>query len=422
VKNNISQDLAENIFKDIAPFAGYGFNKSHAAAYAVLAYETAYLKCHYPQDFMLASLNSETGNTDRLWVLIKESRRMNIEILPPDINRSLSDFSKENGNIRYGLGALKNLGRLVVETVVKERQRGPFKSFFDFLARTKGLNKKSMEALVKSGALHELEPDIGKLLDMLKEKEPGSKQESLFGADETGMPKTDNNTPVIDKTALQKEAFGFYFSEHPLEKFQNEYQMLGLTPINQLTGIEQETIVSIGGIVSDKKIKKDKKGRNYAIVSIEDFDGTIDIFVFSEPFDRFAPHLKIDNPVIIRGRLAGEEERRNITADQVIPFSQARNYIKKVYIDYRNTNSPEKLENLYDLINKNQGECEIWFKIGNGTECRNIRSRTLKINPDPQVLQQIKEIVGENSLKVIAKLDDYRNNKQKMPYYRERRG
>jgi len=421
VKNNISKDLAEDIFKDIAPFAGYGFNKSHAAAYAVLAYETAYLKCHFPQDFMLASLNSETGNTDRLWILIKESRRMNIEILPPDINRSQNDFSKENGNIRYGLAALKNLGHQVVETVIKERQRGPFKSFFDFQARMKSLNKKSMEALVKSGALHELEPEIGKLLALLKEKEPDSKQESLFGAADTDRPKTDNNTPAIDKTALQKEAFGFYFSEHPLEKYQNEYQLLGLTPINQLTGIEQETVVSIGGIVSDKKIKKDKKGRNYAIVSIEDFDATIDIFVFSEPFDRFSPHLKIDNPVIIRGRLAGEDERRNITADQVIPFSQARNYIKKVYIDYRNTNAPEKLDSLHELINKNPGECEIWFKVGNGSECRSIRSRTLKINPDPEVLKQIKDIVGENSIKIIAKIDDYRNNKQKMPYYRDKK-
>jgi len=422
VKNNISKDLAEKIFKDIAPFAGYGFNKSHAAAYAVLAYETAYLKCHFPQDFMLASLNSETGNTDRLWILVKEARRMNIQVLPPDVNRSESDFSKENGSIRYGLGALKNLGRQVVETVTKERQRGPFKTFFDFQARMKGFNKKSMEALVKSGAFNELEPNIGKLLSLLKEKEPNSKQESLFGSGEENAPTAEKNGPEIDKTALQKEAFGFYFSEHPLEKFQCEYQLLGLTPINKLSEIEEETVVSIGGIVSDKKIKKDKKGRHYAIVSIEDFDGTIDIFVFSEPFERFGPHLKIDNPVIIRGRLAGEEERKNITADQIIPFSQAHSYIKKIYIDYRNTNSPEKLDSLYDIINKNQGDCELWFKIGNGADSRNIRSRTIKINPNTEVLKQIKEIVGENSIKVITKIDEYRNNRPKMPYYREKRG
>jgi DNA polymerase-3 subunit alpha len=419
VKNNIAKDLAEEIFKSIAPFAGYGFNKSHAAAYAVLAYETAYLKHHYPQDFMLASLNSEIGNTDRLWVLIKEARRMNIEVRPPDINKSEYDFIKEDNQIRYGLGALKNIGRPVVDLVIKERQRGPFKSYFEFQARMKGLNKKSMEALIKSGAFSELEPNIGKLLVASKDNETNGIQESLFGGPVSKSAVPDNNMPTLDKTTLQKEAFGFYFSEHPLEKYQEEFHLLGLTPINQLPNMEEQSVVSIGGIVSDKKLKKDKKGRYYAIVSIEDFDATIDIFVFSEPFDRFSPYLKIDNPVIIRGRLSGEDERRNITADQVIPFSQARNYFKKIFIDYRGNNSTEKLKLLYDLISKNQGECEIWFKVGNGSDCKNIRSRSLKINPDAEVLKQIREIVGENAIKVIAKIDE---NRTKKPFYNDYKG
>ncbi len=402
VKNNISKHLAEEIFKNIAPFAGYGFNKSHAAAYAVLAYQTAYLKCHFPQDFMRATLNSELSNTDRLWVLVKELRRMNIGILPPDINKSGYEFLKEEQNIRYGLGALKNLGKPVVDIIVTERQRGSFKSFFDFQVRVKGLNKKSMEALIKSGAFNSLEPNIVKLLNMTKEKAVNGRQETLFGSPVEEVKQAEESS--IDKTAMQKEAFGFYFSEHPLEKFMQEYRLLGLTPINQLVASRENSIVAIGGIVSVKRIKKDKKGRNYAIVSIEDFDGTIDIFVFSEPFERYSSLLKIDTPVIIKGRISGEEERRNITADQILPFTQARNCFKKIYIDYRENNSSEKLATLYDIVNKNQGECEVWFKVGNGQDSKNIRSRSFKINPDPQIIKQIQEIVGEAAVKIIAKI------------------
>lgn len=402
VKNNIPKQLADEIFKNIAPFAGYGFNKSHAAAYAVLAYQTAFLKCHYPQDFMLATLNSELGNTDRLYVLIKELRRMNIEVLPPDINKSDYEFHKEDKNIRYGLGALKNLGKPVVDAIISERQRGVYKSFFDFQARAKGLNKKSLESLIKSGAFNSLDPNIAKLLKAIKEKVVNGQQESLFGSIASQKEVEENNT--MDKTAMQKEAFGFYFSEHPLDKYLQEYNLLGLTPINQLNAITENALVTIGGIVSDKKIKKDKKGRNYAIINIEDFDGAIDVFVFSESFERFSSLLKIDTPIIIKGRVAGEEERKNITADQIIHFSHARNYYKMICIDYHEANSAEKLTSLYEIINQNQGDCEIWFKIGNGKTSKNIRSRSFKINPEPQIIKQIQNIVGENSVKIITKI------------------
>ncbi|GAI28188.1 unnamed protein product, partial [marine sediment metagenome] len=143
----LAASVAEDIFNKVAPFAGYGFNKSHAAAYAALANQTAYLKCHFSQEFLISLLNSEINDTKRLWILIREARRMGMKILAPDINKSIYEFKKEGSNIRYGLGALKNLGKPIVQTILKEVQRGPFTSFFEFQARVKGLNKKSLESL-----------------------------------------------------------------------------------------------------------------------------------------------------------------------------------------------------------------------------------------------------------------------------------
>jgi DNA polymerase-3 subunit alpha len=292
-KNDISSELAEIIFNQVAPFAGYGFNKSHAAAYAALAYQTAYLKCHFPQEFMIASLNSEMSDTDRLWVLIREARRIDLDILPPDINKSDCEFEKEGTNIRYGLGALKNLGRPIVETITRERQRGPFESFFDFQARMKGMNKKSLEALIKAGAFKQFEPDANKLLDLATKKQGAvGRQGVLFNTQDTPDPPPEKNNNPSDTIANEKEAFGFYFSEHPLERYQEEFSVLGLSQITDLGDIRNNGVITIGGIVSSKKVKKDKKGRNYAIINLEDFGGMIDVFIFSEHFDRYSHLIK----------------------------------------------------------------------------------------------------------------------------------
>lgn len=407
-ENGISSEIAEHIFNNIAPFAGYGFNKSHAAAYAALANQTAYLKCHFGQEFMISSLNSEIGDTKRLWVLIRETRRMNIEILPPDINRSAHEFKKENSQIRYGLGALKNLGRPIVETILKERARGLFKSFFDFQARVRGLNKKSLESLIKSGAFQQFEPDIKKLLKIFKrDKDISVQQTALFqdkGENEAEDTK-DGNESDQDSISFQKEAFGFYFSKHPLENYHEEFSALGLLPISDLDAYKNGDYITVGGLLNSKKIKKDKKGRNYAIINLEDFDGAIDIFVFSDNFEKYSPLLKADMPLIIKGRLSGEEERKSMRAESVISFKEARSYYKKLFINLESDRLPEEdLKRLFDVLNDNKGECEVWFKINGKTDCRRFRSRSIKINPEPSVLMEIKNIIGDASLQIYGQI------------------
>ncbi|HEC79088.1 MAG TPA: DNA polymerase III subunit alpha [candidate division WOR-3 bacterium] len=406
-QNGLSAEVAETIFNRVAPFAGYGFNKSHAAAYAALANQTAYLKCHFPQEFMISSLNSEINDTKRLWILIRESRRLGIDVLPPDINKSDYGFKKEGKNIRYGLGALKNLGKPIVLAVLKERQRGPFTSFFDFQTRTKGINRKSLESLIKAGAFQCFEPDIKKLLKTFQrgKKEIGT-QQSLFAVDPEDNDNNKNDSEKDEDTIFfQKEAFGFYFSKHPLENYKEEFSALGLVPISSLNSVKDGDYITIGGLLNAKKVKKDKKGRNYAIINLEDFEGSIDVFIFSDNFEKYAPLLKIDTPLIIKGKISGDEDRKSIRAEHVVLFKDARNYYKKIFINFNTDTLPqENLKHLRELLEANRGECEVWFKINGKEESRNFRSKSIKISPAPHVLAQIKEIVGEVSLKIYGRI------------------
>ncbi|MBN2619785.1 DNA polymerase III subunit alpha [candidate division WOR-3 bacterium] len=406
-KNGISADNAEKIFNKVAPFAGYGFNKSHAAAYAALANQTAYLKCHFPQEFMISSLNSEMHDTKRLWVLIREARRLGIEILAPDINQSVHEFIKEGKNIRYGLAALKNLGKPIVHVILKERERGPFTSFFDFVARTKGLNKKSFESLIKAGVFNYFDEDIDKLLAMYQRaKDIDSTQQSLFGSDDSQQSTHSSKAKrKLDYIAFQKEAFGFYFSKHPLENYQEEYKALNLIPINGLETVKDGDYISIGGIINWKKIKKDKKGRNYAIINIEDYEGSIDVFIFSDQFEKYAPMLKVDTPIIIKGRIGGDEDRKSLRAEHILLFKDARSCYEKIFISFNGTQYSEaELNNLKDLIVNNEGDCEVWFKINGESTSRNFRSRSMKINPESDVLNEIRSILGPDALRIIGKI------------------
>ncbi|MGB9720805.1 MAG: DNA polymerase III subunit alpha [bacterium] len=404
-KNGISTDVAEKIFNHIAPFAGYGFNKSHATAYAVIAYQTAYLKSHYKIEFILSSLNSEINDTDRLNVLIKEARSLGVEILPPDINQSFHLFTIEGRSIRYGLVAIKNLGQPVADAIVTERaKRGRFRSFSDFQIRNKGLNKKAVEFLIKAGAFSSLEPDIEKLLNKMTEKEDNGLQESLFRVENPAKEKKGSSKKTkIDHFAVEKEAFGFYFSEHPLEKYKEEFQMLGFTPCPKINDQENGKVLTICGILSAKKIKKDKKGREYAIITLEDLEGAADVFIFADQFEKFASILKQDLLIIVKGSVFGDEEKKKIRAEQIYPLEKVYAHYKRILIECKTQEiQSEKLKAFYELINRHQGECEVWFMVPGADGLKSIRSRTLRINPQPDVISKIREIFGQDTLRIMG--------------------
>lgn len=403
-KNGIKVEIAEQIFNQIAPFAGYGFNKSHATAYAVVAYQTAYLKCHFKLEFMLFSLNSEMNDTDRINVLIKEARSLGIEVLPPDINKSFTNFSIENKAIRYGFAAIKNLGQPVAEAIVNERtHRGSYRSFYDFQRRNKGLNKKAIESLIKAGAFSCLEPDIAKLLSKITEPEAEGAQESLFsdGGYNKNNPKSAKHIN-LDYFAIEKEAFGFYFREHPLEKYRNEFNTMGLTPCSEINLHENGKNLMVGGILSAKRIKKDKKGRDYAIITIEDFDGAADVFIFADQYEKSTNLLKEDRILVIKGSVFGEEDKKKLKGEQIYRLEDVYQHYRKIFIEFKELHT-DKLKELQELINKHQGSCELWFVVPDANGTKNIRSRSLKIDPRPEVLSKIRELFGQDALKIITR-------------------
>src|SRR5208337_2895560 len=320
----------------MAFFAEYGFNKSHSAAYAYLAYQTAYLKTHYPVEFMTANLSVDMGDTDKVVKLINECRSMTIEILPPDINTSEREFRIFGNLVRFGLEAVKGVGSAAIEVMLKERQNGTFTSFDDFMKRVdnKRVNKKVIESLIKAGAFdslykggleassdslsasHEATPNRARAKAMetfsspLRANGPG-----LFGDADSS---DDMLQPWDEKTLLQyeKEALGFYISGHPLSRYRRMLNTLDVNRISDIADKEDRADICVAGIISDIKSKAREKGVT-AFLSLEDETGTGDILVYPALYKELAPVLKKGSVVMVRGQVFRAEKGAKIMAREI---------------------------------------------------------------------------------------------------------
>ena len=305
IKNKVSKAKATEVFELMAKFASYGFNKSHAAAYALIAFQTAYLKANYPVEFMAASMELDSGNTDKLAVFCQEARRMEIPLLPPDINASGANFTVEKTEdstqaIRYALGALKNVGTAAMESLVKERtDNGPFKDVFDLAKRldTKVINKRQLEYLIKAGALDSLEKNRKKLFDAIdilvahstaSAEEKASNQTNLFAAEEADMVYTPElkdtpDWPFMERLQYEFEATGFYLMAHPLDSYDNLQKRLNVTYSANLEEKLSSTYepIRLAGVVVSKKVKTSPKGR-FAFVTLTDPAGIVEVSIFDE--------------------------------------------------------------------------------------------------------------------------------------------
>ncbi|MCX6840798.1 MAG: DNA polymerase III subunit alpha, partial [candidate division WOR-3 bacterium] len=310
--NKIPEAKAERVFDLLAKFAGYGFNKSHAAGYAYLSYITAYLKANFPVEFIAATLTSELGDFKKLAKFVNEARRMGIAVLGPDVNASFVPFTIDGGNVRFGLAGVKNLGTGASEFIVKERKEsGPYESMLDFLVRTKGtVNRKAAESLIKAGAFDWFDPNRTVLLNSLEWEmnkaaserlQFAERQFDMFGAAEDRPTPAPAKFDTHDLLVYEKEAFGFYFSSHPLEPYRAEYEALGLSTIAQIETMRDGAKASLGGVITGRRSRKDKRDREYAILTVEDFDGGIEVMVFSDVLEGCRAMLKTDNLVAIQG-------------------------------------------------------------------------------------------------------------------------
>jgi DNA polymerase-3 subunit alpha len=336
VASGVKAKVAERVFALMERFAGYGFNKSHAAAYGMVAYQTAYLKANYSVEFMAALLTSEMTNSDKVQVHLDECRAMGIELLPPDVNLSQYRFSVGGAAIRFGLGAVKNVGERAIQSILAARQAGLFTALADFISRvdTQLVNRRVVESLIKAGAFDSLGLPRAHLMTTLDatlergqrlQRERADGQGSLFDLEASGSPFHSEapGEPVAAEwdsdqlLAHEKEALGFYLSGHPLQGVWREALALGAVATGELASREDGSRVTVCGLATRIQEVSTKKGDRMAFVTLEDMNGSVELTVFPDALRQGGVHLRRGGPLLVRGRVEGTSSPRKVLVEDV---------------------------------------------------------------------------------------------------------
>jgi len=346
--NGIPEAKAIAIFDLMAQFGGYGFNKSHSAAYALLSYQTAYLKTHYPVEYFSALMTSESGDTDKIIRYIGYCREKGIPILPPDVNESRYAFFPSDRSIRFGLSAIKGLGASAIEAILEACRESAFRSVPDLLSRVdlRKVNKRAVESLIKSGALDSLDPDRGKVFGELPALLEGAQAEvrrresgqfALFGDTSAGKPRKRERKGEAaapswsrrERLTFEKETLGFYITGHPMDAFAGEIALYANTTTGKLHALKHESEVRIGGIVTGLKEKMTRRGEKMATWTLEDLEGTVDVVVFARQLPECRETLGSPEPVFLVGRLSIEERGVKILTEEVFRMENVRERLAK---------------------------------------------------------------------------------------------
>jgi DNA polymerase-3 subunit alpha len=419
----------EKIFDLMAQFAGYGFNKSHSAAYALLAYHTAYLKTHHPLDFMAALLTSVTGSTDDVVKYINECREMGIAVEPPDINASDANFTPHGLAIRFGLAAVKNVGGNAIESIVKGRKKlgRNFRSFYEFCEEVdlRLLNKRVLESLIKSGAMdcfgrraqlmQALDTAIEQAQKTQRDAESG--QHGLFGvfADETAQQASDSlpNTPDWDehtRLSAEKEILGFFITGHPMEKYKEKLADLNALSTEDIAAMKKSTAkdenITTAGLISGLRVAKSRRGELWAQAALEDRLGKVELLIFPEAYKKLAEKVKLEVPVLIRGGVRIEEGANpKLTANDIIPLDEARVPLPKalrIRIPLGSATG-STVDALHALFSERKGEAKVLFDVEReGDFMVVMEAEGYNVMPDRSFLGRVEELCGRGSVRVIS--------------------
>ncbi|MEP6920824.1 MAG: DNA polymerase III subunit alpha [bacterium] len=420
VERNIKREKAEKIFSLMAQFSDYGFNRSHSVAYAYLAFQTAYLKAHFPEHFYAAVLSSEAQDAAKVFKYSKELRVQRIQLLPPDVNESFSGFTPLVGAIRYGLAAIKGLGQSTVNAIIAARARGPFLSFFDFAERVEqgALNKRSFESLVSAGAFDSLKPEprvlnewraaLHACIDPALARAQRAKRErllgqnGLFGAASVEAAQAEELPPPAkawtptEMLAAEKAALGFYITGHPLEDYVDLLQSLKAVKSIELSGHRTGVRITVGGIISDFQARTTKKGDKFALIRLEDETGGTKCVLWPETYRKHTLLVQNELPVLISGRLElSEDNPPNIIVDLVQNLDDIQRNKELIVLRLPDSDQPGGLfDKVLDLINTHRGNCDVAVEtlLDTRTVVRVKVNSALRVEHSPKLESALKEL------------------------------
>ena len=427
-KGHHQQRKVEKIFDQMAKFAGYGFNKSHSAAYAYLAFVIAYLKTHYPLEFMSALLTSETGNTAKVVKYINECREMGIRVLPPDVNSSEFTFTPvttgDKQGIRFGLGAIKNVGPNAVESIANARTGGgSFGSLYDFCERVDlGLvNRRLIESFIKAGAMDTLGGTRAQFfagLDNAMEdgarawRDRANGQSGLFATLMAEMPAAEHPLPKVpdwtgqEKLSGEKEMLGFYITGHPLDQFMDKVRELATHRTSELEGLAKNTEVALCGILTGIQRKRNKEGKLWAALQVEDLESSIEAMVFSTQYERLLNSLQEDKAVLVRGLVLPEENAPpKVSIQDIVPLEIASVHLPSlisIRVPLNGAPATGRAAALHELFDRKPGATEVRLRLEKSRDFSIILDVSAKVRPDKEFCAELALICGKEALEVLA--------------------
>ncbi|MBF0390191.1 MAG: DNA polymerase III subunit alpha [Desulfamplus sp.] len=444
-ENNLSEKKASELFDLMEKFGGYGFNKSHSAAYALICFQTAYLKAHYPRQYMAALMSSEMSNSESVVKFIDECRTHSIKVLPPDVNESDAGFTVTSDAIRFGMAAVKNVGSAAIDSIVATREEsGKFKSIYDFCERvTLGkVNKRVLEALIKCGAFDSTGAKRSQLMASLEsaldhgnrvQKERDDAQMDLFLSDDgvSSAPSVLPQMPNIEEfdsselLSMEKESLGFYITGHPLDKYKSIISRYANVNSSNLNEVSDATIVRMGGAIRPLKVLQTKKGEPMAFASLEDPYGTVEVVVFPEVYAQTSQILQNEEPVIIQAEVQKKENNIKLLAQSIVPIEKAEEeWASTIIIRVNSGRDEQNLDRLKEILVKYPGNCNgfleiqalesVWvvIQISNNGE--------LKLSPNPLLFQEVEALLGIGS--IVARCGAIKQKEKKKVWQSRKNG
>jgi len=425
MKRGAKEKVAEKIWELIDYFSGYGFNKSHSTAYAAVSYQTAYLKAHYPVEFMTALLTSEMSNTDKVVQYIEAAKKMGIDVLPPAVNESFSDFTCVGNHIRFGLAAIKNVGSTAIESIIGTRMKdGPFRSLFDFVQRVdlRTCNHKVLESLIKCGAFDEWKLHRSQLMAMLDQvldmganlqKDRSRGQLSFFesnGGGPEGFHDQQATVPDIpewpenQKLAYERELIGFYVSSHPLSKYAKILKSYATATTANLSEFSHQAEVTIGGIIDTIKEILTKKGDKMAFISLQDLNGSCETVVFPSVYKEAGILLQKDALIFVKGKIDARDDTAKLLADEIIPLDEVpKRYTRMIAINIKTAGlGTDVLKEVRRILLQHKGNTPVYITLQDPKGRMTVLDSgdNLKVETSDVLFEELERLLGENCVKI----------------------